>query len=120
MVGPMQKLDKCPINPACVKRRVFRDDKGNIFTYNPRTGEFANHECNVIASELANVLWCGEWLNRDTGRTRYTLPSRKKSSAKIPPSDNAKSKSKHSRSAWIFIQYRYVEIPEWKELKEDE
>lgn len=116
----MQKLDKCPIDPACVKRVLFRDEDGNLFQFDARTKNFKTHECNVMASELPTHLWVGEWFNERTGRTRFTNPVRLKRSAMIPPNDNRNSKKKNPLSVWKFIQFRYVEIPEWQVLKEDE
>lgn len=116
-----KELDHCPATPECTARKLYQTEDGKLFKYDLNTGKFKPHVCsaNGIVSTLPRLVFSGEFLNLRTGRTRYTGPTRLRSSALKPPADSSPPKGAKydKKSEWKLVQLHYDEL-DWKPVKD--
>lgn len=113
----LRKLDKCPIDPACVYRTLYLNEETNeVLRYDARENDFLPHTCKVIGSEPPTRVYLGKWLNVSTGRIRWTGPTRLIRSAKRPPSDGPHARNKNR---WELKGVFYADISELQKVTEE-
>lgn len=111
-----EKLGQCPVTPECTARKLYRDPEGNVYRLDVKRGEFVSHACSVKGSEKPALMYLGEWYNTVTKRTRWIGPTRLRSSAEKPPTDQRYRKRGSAITEWVLVKV-WVTQADWNPVK---
>lgn len=115
-----KRLDKCPISPECVHRKLVQDpDTGKLYQID-KSGNFVTHVCTSKGthSNKPEVAYMGEWLNEETKRTRWIGPERMRKSAEKAPYDERYRKRGSKYTPWKLVA-TYITKFNWEKIEDD-
>lgn len=112
----MKLIDHCPLDPACLSKKLYQTDKGELLRVDAKTLELVPHLCNTKGkSEAPDLIYVGEYENERNGRTRYTPPTKLLRSALRPPHDESTRKNGKNVSDWR-LKKVWVTKTAWEEV----
>jgi hypothetical protein len=115
------RLNKCPAKPECVAKIVFKDeDTGKLYRLDTKAKEFVPHVCTTKgASEFPTVAYASEWLNTETGKTRYLGPSRARSTVeKAPYDERFRKRGTDANPVWVLKGVFIVADLAWQRVED--